>query len=67
MLRSLDVPAKLVMGTTEYVTTYHAWNEVYLNGSWVIIDTTVDSGWMGTTTPYEMIKDYSKYTISRQY
>lgn len=67
MLRSLDIPAKLVMGNTEYVTTYHAWNEVYLNGSWVIIDTTVDSGWLGTTTPFEMIKDASKYTTAKQY
>lgn len=67
MLRSVDVPTKLVMGNTDYVTTYHAWNEVYLNGSWVIIDTTVDSGWMGTTTSFEMIKDSSKYTAAKQY
>lgn len=67
MLRSVDIPAKLVMGNTEYVTTYHAWNEVYLNGSWVIIDTTVDSGWKGTTTAFEMIKEASKYTPARQY
>ncbi|MNZ42263.1 Transglutaminase-like superfamily protein [compost metagenome] len=67
MLRSVDIPTKLVMGNTDYVTTYHAWNEVYLNGSWVIIDTTVDSGWKGTTTAFEMIKNASKYSPARQY
>ncbi|MMZ58406.1 Transglutaminase-like superfamily protein [compost metagenome] len=67
MLRSVDIPAKLVMGNTDYVSTYHAWNEVYLDGSWVIIDTTVDSGWNGTTTAFEMIKEDSKYSPSRQY
>ncbi|MOA41408.1 Transglutaminase-like superfamily protein [compost metagenome] len=67
MLRSVDIPTKLVMGNSDYVTTYHAWNEVYLNGSWVIIDTTVDAGWKGTTTTFEMIKNASKYKAAKQY
>lgn len=67
MLRSEGIPTKLVMGTTDYVSTYHAWNEVYLNDKWVIIDTTVDAGWNGTTTAFTMLKDASKYTASKQY
>ncbi|GAA3402223.1 transglutaminase-like domain-containing protein [Paenibacillus hodogayensis] len=67
MLRSTGIPAKLVMGTTEYVTAYHAWNEVYLNGSWVIIDTTVDAGLNGSATAFAMIKDAAKYTAAKVY
>ncbi|OAB39084.1 transglutaminase [Paenibacillus macquariensis subsp. defensor] len=67
MLRSVDIPTKLVMGKTSYVDTYHAWNEVYLNNKWVIIDTTLDAGWKGTTTVFTMIKDTSRYVASKQY
>jgi transglutaminase/protease-like cytokinesis protein 3 len=67
MLRSVDIPTKLVMGTTSYVNTYHAWNEVYVNNKWVTIDTTVDAGWNGTTTAFTMIKDASKYSVTKQY
>ncbi|AJS60198.1 transglutaminase-like domain-containing protein [Paenibacillus sp. IHBB 10380] len=67
MLRSVDVPTKMVMGTTNYVSSYHAWNEVYLNNKWVTVDTTVDAGWNGTTTTFMMVKDASKYLASKQY
>lgn len=67
MLRSLDIPTKLVMGDTEYVDVYHAWNEVYLNGKWVTIDTTVDAGLKKSNKKFEMIKDVKKYTKAKQY
>ncbi len=37
MLRSTGIPAKVVYGNAN--GTYHAWNEVYVNGSWMRIDT----------------------------
>ncbi|RAR40614.1 transglutaminase family protein [Paenibacillus sp. MDMC362] len=67
MLRSLDIPAKLVMGTSEYVDVYHAWNEVYLNGQWVTIDTTVDASWKSKGAGYKMIKDASSYSATKYY
>lgn len=67
MLRSVGIPAKLVMGTSDYVSTYHAWNEVYANGRWITIDTTADAGWKGTTTAYTMIKDPAKYKAEKIY
>ena len=67
MLRSVEIPTKLVMGTTSYVDTYHAWNEVYVNKKWITIDTTVDAGWNGTTTAFTMIKDATKYSAMKQY
>lgn len=67
MLRSLDIPTKLVMGNTEYVDVYHAWNEVYLEGKWVTIDTTLDAGTKQSKKNPIMIKDNNKYTKFKQY
>ena len=38
MLRSQGVPTKLVIGYADQ--TYHAWNEVYLDGGWQRCDPT---------------------------
>ncbi|GGG10039.1 hypothetical protein GCM10010912_63060 [Paenibacillus albidus] len=67
MLRSVDIPAKLVMGNTSYVTQYHAWNEVLLNGKWVTIDTTVDAGLVKGSKTVELIKSASKYSAAKFY
>ncbi|AZS17936.1 transglutaminase-like domain-containing protein [Paenibacillus lutimineralis] len=67
MLRSIDIPAKLVMGTSQYVDVYHAWNEVYLNGKWVTIDTTVDASWKVRGAEFKMIKDASLYSAAKYY
>ncbi|MBW4085015.1 transglutaminase family protein [Paenibacillus sp. S150] len=67
MLRSQGIPAKLVMGNTSYVTSYHAWNEVFLNGKWVTIDTTVDAGLAKSSQATSLIKAASKYTAAKFY
>ncbi|RXZ82451.1 transglutaminase domain-containing protein [Paenibacillaceae bacterium] len=67
MLRSLDIPTKLVMGTTDQLDVYHAWNEVYLNGKWVIIDTTIDAGLNNGTKTFKMIKNSNQYKMEKQY
>lgn len=38
LLRYQGIPAKLVIGYAD--NTYHAWNEIYVNGGWVRLDTT---------------------------
>ncbi len=44
MLRSINIPAKLVKGyAAENPEVYHAWNEVYIDGEWIVIDTTLDA------------------------
>lgn len=43
LLRSMGVPTRLVMGDVDNVG-YHAWNEVYVNKRWRIVDTTFDLG-----------------------
>lgn len=67
MLRSSGIPTKLVMGSTTYVTEYHAWNEIYLDGKWVIVDATVDAAYKkaGRTIPF--VKEASRYTVQKIY
>ena len=66
MLRSVGIPTKLIKGTSSNVSGYHAWNEVYINGKWRIIDTSYDSQLKAgghTTTLYKAGKDYSKSKV----
>ncbi|WIV12344.1 transglutaminase-like domain-containing protein [Proteiniborus sp. MB09-C3] len=69
MLRSLDVPTKLVMGRKNDVEAYHAWNQVYLEDSkeWVTIDTTYDAALKKENAASSMIKDEKEYKIEKQY
>ena len=62
MLRSIGIPTKLVKGyTAENPDVYHAWNEVYINGEWIIIDTTLDASLPQGTVPMEKnAQDYAK-------
>ena len=43
MLRSIDIPTKLIHGNSNFTSNYHAWNEVLINNKWIIVDTTVDA------------------------
>lgn len=61
MLRSLNIPTKLVKGYSDYASSYHAWNEVYLNNKWVIVDTSVDIQFKELDVKYEFAKSSSKY------
>lgn len=63
MARSAGIPAKLLMGASDYVDTYHAWNQVYLNGEWVTVDTTVDA----VKGNGVFAKDASKYRAAKVY
>jgi len=67
MLRSAGIPAKLAMGTTKLVNEYHAWNEVYLNGRWVIVDTTVDAGYGKDSKKSTFEKKISDYNATKIY
>lgn len=67
MLRGVGVPAKLVKGYTPNAQGYHAWNEVYYGGRWVVIDTTYDSQMKAANQSVSMIKNSSQYNKSREY
>lgn len=67
MLRSAGVPTKLVKGYKNDLKTYHAWNEVLIDGKWVIIDTTYDAEFIKHNMEINMIKSASDYTKVREY
>lgn len=69
MLRSVGVPAKLIMGYKKDVKTYHAWNQIYLKdiNKWITIDTTYDSIKNSNQEAVSMIKNEKDYSIERQY
>lgn len=59
--RSQGVPTRLVKGYSKFVEGYHAWNEVYIDGKWIIIDSTVDATSKGSKIQMaKSSKDYTK-------
>lgn len=69
MLRSQDIPAKLIKGYIDLVKGYHAWNEVYLaeEDRWLVIDSTYDSGLKKKNRKFTMEKDSKKYHGTKEY
>lgn len=65
--RSHGIPTKLVKGYSKFVNGYHAWNEAFIDGKWVIIDNTVDSTWKGSKTGLTMFKNVKDYTKVNEY
>ncbi|MGI6160955.1 MAG: transglutaminase-like domain-containing protein [Christensenellales bacterium] len=67
MCRSQGIPTKLTKGYSTYVTGYHAWNEVYLDGQWKIVDTSTDSCYYQAGYSYTMYKSSGAYTATSSY
>lgn len=67
MLRSLGIPTKLVKGYAKGVSGYHAWNEVFMNGQWYVIDTTYDAAKWGGKAKTEVKKKTSDYQKVYEY
>jgi len=66
MLRSLGIPTKLVKGHSNYTgSTFHAWNEVNVNGNWIVVDATTDSVFKANGVDVQMNKDASDYTAEQ--
>ncbi|MDR1000132.1 MAG: transglutaminase-like domain-containing protein [Clostridiales bacterium] len=66
-LRSKGIPTKLVMGYAPEIKEYHAWNEIYLNEKWVVVDTTYDSQMEKAKASYSFAKDGSKRSVLKVY
>lgn len=69
MLRSVDIPTKLVMGHRSDISEYHAWNEVYLEetGEWMTLDATYNAAWQGENAKAPLFHDAAAYTIEKIY
>lgn len=48
LLRASDIPARIVSASNK--GTYHAWNEIQINGKWIIVDATWASGYINDET-----------------
>jgi transglutaminase-like putative cysteine protease len=66
-LRGIGVPTKLIMGYNPAIPEYHAWNEILIDGKWMVVDATYDSAYVNANQPYTMEKDGSKFTIVKVY
>jgi len=64
LLRSQGIHTKLVKGYKVGTNTYHAWNEILIDGHWQLIDTTFDAG---NYNADNMIKNMNEYTKVREY
>lgn len=61
MLRSIGVPTKVVTGYTPNATVYHAWNNVYADSKWNVVDATYDAQMYKAKVKYSMYKSFSDY------
>ena len=66
ILRSEGIHTKLIKGYKNDLTAYHAWNEVYLDGDWVLVDTTYDAS-LSSLQELSMIKFSKAYNKDREY
>lgn len=67
MLREAGIPAKLVMGYRSDISEYHAWNEAYIDGNWLTVDTTFDAAAYQKGQSFEMIKDSTLYKAEKAF
>jgi transglutaminase-like putative cysteine protease len=67
MLRSVDVPTKLVKGYSSYTPVYHAWNEVLIDGKWIVVDASTDSIYVDYNAAYTLVKADDDYIASKVY
>lgn len=61
MLRSLGIKTKLVKGYHVDSDVYHAWNEVFINNEWKLVDTTYDSAYVKAGRKVDIYKSFDSY------
>lgn len=67
MMRLNGVSAKLIKGYRNDLSTYHAWNEVLIDGEWNLIDTTYDAAYVNTGVKRELFQDPTDYKKIKEY
>lgn len=67
MLRSANIHTKLVKGYSTFTPVYHAWNEVFIDGQWIVIDTSSDSIFAEANVDFIVNKNVSDYLTSKVY
>ncbi|MBB6670518.1 transglutaminase-like domain-containing protein [Cohnella nanjingensis] len=68
MTRSVGIPTKLVIGKEKnHPDILHAWNEVYLQDQWVVVDTTYDAARVQAGQTPAIFKDAANYKGTKVY
>lgn len=67
MLRSIDIPTKLIHGDSNFTSAYHAWNEVLVNNKWIVVDTTVDASLKSEGLEVSLEKQSSDYNAEMEF
>lgn len=67
MLRSVDVPTKLIKGYSTYTPVYHAWNEVLIDGEWWVVDSSTDAIYYDYKVAYDLKKAVKDYQTTKFY
>jgi transglutaminase-like putative cysteine protease len=67
MLRSVDIPTKLIKGYSSYTPVYHAWNEVLIEEDWLVVDASTDSIYVDYKVKYVLSKSAADYVMSKEY
>lgn len=67
MLRSTGVPTRFVKGYAAGIDGYHAWNEILIDGKWVVVDATADAIYEKGGHSYKMAKNSKDYKKTSQY
>lgn len=67
VLRSQGIPTKLVMGYAPEIKAYHAWNQIYMNGKWITVDTTYDASKVQSGKSTSFAKDSKKFKVIKVY
>lgn len=67
MMRSVDVPAKLIKGYSAYTPVYHAWNQILIDDEWWVVDASTDSIFFDHNVEYSISKSVNDYLTSKEY
>jgi transglutaminase-like putative cysteine protease len=67
MARSQGIPTKLIKGYRAGMKDYHAWNEVYFDGSWKVVDTTYSAWSRKARTSSNMYQNRNEYQKLKEY
>ena len=67
VLRANGIPTKVVWGYAPEVGTLHSWNEIFIDGKWVVADFTVDAAYAEAGYQTTMAKDGKLFTPTKIY
>lgn len=66
MLRNQGIPTKMAKGYSTFTDVYHAWNEIYVGGKWLIVDSTTDAFLFQNKVQFQFEKQAQDYNKAKE-